>query len=776
MSQAIPTTRAVAPSIHRNSMLSMNSMVSNFDDLGLDDLQQYILQLESRPFAIMPPVAGGLPSLEAMNIPYYDANQYKYNPNTDQKKTKQVQAKRGPRYMLTFIYKNMGYRCLGRDNELSAVSSLASTIGPHGQSTVSLALPLQIQLPPTPTSPVTPQSLESNRKGLFSKLKQKVSVRQIAPSTPEASEHEDSSSLSSGRSNTSLPATQNTPASSIPHHQFNLDFLEEPSSRPASRAFSTEAKKKGSLMGMVSNKLNLNSTASPPSRRTSSIFSHAPAPSSKFAKKSHKYLANMGTIQLPGSSEKRDFELIIDPRFPHSYISMDAIRRETASIENSSNSRVLNEPFQVVATPVYNPESEYNRVTIEITLIPIPSEPVVAVEEEVIPDHDTVIEVEAEDEGEDEVQTLAKLPSDQSRHSRHSLTSKVSFPPLPALPSPTGLHSRSNSVTAPGSPITPTAGAFTMTSTGSFASQDTILNYKKAYLNSSVTYKEMMLNSCQPRSNSNLRESARASSSNNPNRMSNGFTISKPSPDQPHHGHHVSSSSFSSFSSASSFSTSSSSSFSAIYTNLPISRPPSPPPLYPDEITVTSPTKAVTAPLSMLLPVAPTVTKTSSSKAAQKKPAPLSAFQQAAAAPSGAVPLGSRSRIAPVAGPSFNVFSGQLVPTANAGRPQLTTAQKRHLEQQEQDRKERLEQEKLELQLQTEMFSKQWQDASLGLIEILDLKSHNCILGRDWIERLHGEAYREEPESDMQDDRIKNENNNGSAQSDEDLQARPDMI
>lgn len=773
MSQTIPAPRAGAPSINRNSMLSMTSAVSNFDELGLDDLQQYILQLESRPFAIMPPVvAGGLPSLDSMNIPFYDANQYKYNPTTDQKKTNKVQAKRGPRYMLTFLHKNMGYRWLTRDNELSAVSTLASTIGPHGQSTGSLALPLQIQLPPTPTSPVTPQSSQSNRKSVLSKLKQKVSIRQLAPSTPEASEHEDSSSLSSGRSNTSLSATQNTAvpssASSIPHHQFNLDFLEEPSSRPASRAFSTEAKRKRSLMGMVSNKLTLNPTASPPSRRASSIFSQNPATSSKFAKKSHKYLANMGTIQLPGSSEKRDFELIIDPKFPHSYISMDAIRRETASIDNNSNSRVLNEAFQVVATPVYNPESEYNRVTIEITLIPIPATPTVTVEAEVVPDHDAALEVE------DEVEKLAQLPSDQTRHSRNSFSSKLSFPPLPALPSPTGQHSRSNSITAPVSPIPSPAGAVTMTNASSFASQDMILNYKKAYLNSSVTYKEMMLNSCQPRSNTNLRESPRAMSSNSPNRMSNGFTPTKPSPDQPHHGHHVSSSSFSSFSSSSSFSTSSSFSLSAIYANLPISRPPSPPALYPDEITVTAPTKAATTPLSMLLPASPTVTKVSSSKASLKKPAPLSAFQQAAATPSGAVPLGRRSRISPpVTAPSFNVFSGQLVPTANAGRPQLTTAQKRLLEQ---ERNERLEQEKLELQLQNEMFSKQWKEASLGLIEILDLKSHNCILGRDWIERLHIEAYKEELELDMQEDHTENEDISGSARSGEDLQARFAMV
>lgn len=362
--------------------------------LDPDDLKRYIALLGERPYEFLPPVQeGGLPPLEAMNIPHYDPVQYNYNPNKTQRATKMAEARRGPKYMLTYLHRKMRYspprtaRARGSGGELrpafsnaSAISmgTAATTLGTLGASThtVTLSTPLT----PPPPLPKVPPGYASSVSGasqapktsstpsIFSKLKQRMVASRAPPSpvaSPQGSDHEaaavdtvDAAAVSPTSSHNidkkpGSSKNQVKPVSSLPTHHAYVPPHHDPHKKRTPSLFS------------VASSLRHHHLA--PSRTAGGT----PASPIQRIKKTHKYLANMGTIRLRGG-DKRPFEIIVDPRFPHSYLDMDALIRESASAteDHQRKFNLLAASFEIVATPVYNAESEYNRVCIDIELVP----------------------------------------------------------------------------------------------------------------------------------------------------------------------------------------------------------------------------------------------------------------------------------------------------------------------------------------------------------------------------------------------------------------------
>lgn len=111
-----------------------------------------------------------------------------------------------------------------------------------------------------------------------------------------------------------------------------------------------------------SNKLLISLSSS----SSSSTSSHPRVPRQLVFKKSHPYLENIGTLQLHKSGPRIPFTVLVDPRFPQSYIDMEAIVRESSNVRDFD---LLARAFKVVATPRYTPESPNNRVVIDVELI-----------------------------------------------------------------------------------------------------------------------------------------------------------------------------------------------------------------------------------------------------------------------------------------------------------------------------------------------------------------------------------------------------------------------
>jgi hypothetical protein len=111
-----------------------------------------------------------------------------------------------------------------------------------------------------------------------------------------------------------------------------------------------------------SNKLLISLSSS--SSSTSSH--HQGLPRQLVLKKSHPYLQNIGTLRLHKTGPRIPFTVLVDPRFPHSYIDMEAIVRESSNVRDFD---LLARAFKVVATPRYSPEDPHNRVVIDVELI-----------------------------------------------------------------------------------------------------------------------------------------------------------------------------------------------------------------------------------------------------------------------------------------------------------------------------------------------------------------------------------------------------------------------
>lgn len=91
--------------------------------------------------------------------------------------------------------------------------------------------------------------------------------------------------------------------------------------------------------------------------------------SSTVIKSDGKYLLNMGTIRVRGYKKQKDFKIIVDPNFPFSYIDIDTIIGQTAAVKAISGA-YFSSSFKVVATPEFDPESQHNRVSIDVEIIP----------------------------------------------------------------------------------------------------------------------------------------------------------------------------------------------------------------------------------------------------------------------------------------------------------------------------------------------------------------------------------------------------------------------
>lgn len=364
-----PDTFSIYSRISNVSTHSVNSE----DDPDLDDLKYYLEQLPDRPSEYLPPVAGGLPPLEALNIPYYDPLQVKFNPTTTQQDALRVEAKRGPRYMLMYLMRKLRYRPpnLARQNHLKPHSSAKTmaTVASDGSDgsigtikstmtngTVSAPnrMPASPPLPPLPAN----EKPASPRFKFVSRLMHKKSASKVPPSplaSPPVSDqellvHASDSDASLNGTHPVKPLSLSDPESP----QSQSPTISKKSSIPGAKSYVPPApsvkKKAPSILNVVMSRMS------------------KPSPIRQI-KRSHKYLANMGTIRLQGC-EKRPFELIIDPRFPKSYIDIDALIRETTQ-GGKDKFNLLSAQFQIIATPVYNAESTHNRVCVDLEVRPL---------------------------------------------------------------------------------------------------------------------------------------------------------------------------------------------------------------------------------------------------------------------------------------------------------------------------------------------------------------------------------------------------------------------
>lgn len=653
---------SVGPSVAASSQLD-EANVYAIGNLTHEDLRIYTSHLSSRPYAIIPPVGKtGLPSLDEMNIPHYDPSQLKFSPNADQRRDMRVQARRGPRYMLTFLNKKLGFEAsqdgqpaIRRDSlSLSITSSVVSSRPPpangsshgsHGARGASLTIPAahvnemyarqsqsaqHLQLPLTPTSPQ--QQSAARASIIFSKLKKKVSLGTASPTaattaarkppSPMPSEEEaDLSSMSSRTSSLNLNA-----------HPSNTTHITVPASASQPQSPTTivsaftrsKPKKAPSILSFIS------STRSTSNGIPHTISLHDAVPQG--IKKSHKYMANMGKMRFEGSDTATDFELIIDPKFPRSVIDVRAILREA-----KDHTALLANQFQVIATPVYNPESQYNRVSVEITIIPIHS-------------------------GDDTATVTAPPPLSRDQTS-HSLASTArtkrrgsSPPPVPA-PQIRSLDS------------------------------DPILNYRKKYLNASVTYREMMINSCNPRETPSGTTTAMSTSPSAP--RSERMPMKDPND------------------------------LASIF----VTAPPSPS----DQPTLVSQSTTATK-------------KPKSSWLAEARAAAITGYtsQNAAAAASFNMFGHGASYSSNNHGASGNSPADVMkpLPTPYEVEQQLAAQRAAHAE------RERAQ------EAVNNRFAAQWAAASKDVIVVGTLPQYSCVLGRDWLEMLQREAFQDDDEEE----------------------------
>lgn len=676
-------TRALSPTpasplSNRNSVFSIASAVSSDDGtspvVGLltqDDLRTYLNHLPQRtPTKIPPVVAGGLPSLEAMKIPHYDPVRLKFNPNADQKRTIRVQARRGPRYMLSFLSKKMGYKLPPRgggggaaeDPEAwSAVittdSRLESVWSVVGASTSSLESP-----PPygrkLPLAPTPPQ--QQVREGVVSKLKKKVSfggsismsgLRKLP--TPEHSE-EELSSMSSGASSFIAPVNANAPITPILETGPPGDTAAPPQIVSAfTKTKNTKRRKTPSILGFVSAS---HASTTPAGAHTINLPCNG-GRSGTGIRRSHKYLANMGVLQFPGSITKHDFEVIVDPKFPRSIIDISALVREAGHERGKDYSALLSNPFHVIATPVYDPECEFNRVSIQFMLVPADHQSSAASPKTAVP-----------------APALAPAPRVRSVHLH------TAYPAPPAIKE---------------------------------LDTDPLVSYRKSYLNASVTYKEMMMNSCAPTpGTAKPHIPAAPRSMRQPLDWSAAAAAVPPLP------------------------------------TIPLPSPPSP-----TETLTPGPRKAAVPKPPPVPPkaVAPPPAVPSHFSGRRKKPQTSSRIAQAKAA----AITGYTPQNAGIAS-TFTVFGFAHSSSSSSSKPAARAvpapAPAPPLPATPDEVERQLEAER-EQELQNNLFAKQWQDASRDVVVVSHLGPINCVLGRDWLEMLHREAYQED-EDPLDDDNL----------------------
>lgn len=792
MDQTIVTShRSQQSMLNRNSIASFASSTGS-DQLALspDEVQQFIDQIKTRSFATIPPVGRrGLPPLEVMNIPHYDSVQWNVSPSADQRLTQRVQARRGPRYMLSFINKKLGYHLPelsekdGDDRNLQRVWTMASAMTTASSFSNLNSLrteitPTTLQVRPqqlTPTSPELSRSTQQQvRDGVFAKLKKKVSfVGSRKPPSPAISEHEEESSFSSTGSSLDLTTTTHcTTSTSIatssttgstagenlrvadsqsvdaappkPSTAAHLLRTPPPSNSTPISAFSIHNPgKKGNRKSTTASVLNLVSgTSRSPSlslhevpRTSNSSLSNTAAAGAKSKrksefirrfKKSHKYLANMGSLQIPGTTEKRQFELIIDPRFPRSYIDMGALLRElthntgNTAKDDSAISKILTQPFHIVATPVYDPVSVYNRVVIECKLIPMqvmsPASPITPFE------------------------TLSK---------RNSFTpsAKSSLSPPPSVISTVSSPATATTAATSANPCPPSTLVV-----------DPFVNFNKTYLNASVTYREMMINSCQPRdavrNDSPIVVSAPISERRVQQHQSD---ISKPSLERvPFLESHSSTSTARPLRPINDpRSSTRSASASASAPPVPpkdISKKPERNSRYAEftlpQINSEKHQQLTSAPSR---PTPKTASLFEDQKNANKKASKRAELRAAAV-------TGYTASNATAAG-NFSIFSHtpssqkQTNNNNNHNAVISTVSPPSSVDSSEIERtRQKLELDQENQRIQNDLFTAQWEATSLGVISLTDISPYNCILGSDWLDLLYEEAYREEDEIDEEND------------------------
>lgn len=162
--------------------------------------------------------------------------------------------------------------------------------------------------------------------------------------------------------NTAAP-TLHTRISSNPLSKFYKKVFNQATSHGAGASSSEGDHKISPSPSARSDKLLISLSSS-----SSSTSSHQGTPHHHVFRKSNPYLENFGTLQLRQSGTRIPFTVIIDPRFPHSFIDMDAIVRESSKFHDFD---LLARAFKVVATPRYSPENPQNRVVIDIELIKV---------------------------------------------------------------------------------------------------------------------------------------------------------------------------------------------------------------------------------------------------------------------------------------------------------------------------------------------------------------------------------------------------------------------
>lgn len=391
------------------------------------DLKQYLDLLGDRTSLTIPPVQkNGLPPLEIMNIPNYDGEQLKSSPTEQQQKVLRLDALRGPKYLISYAENRLNFRLPKKHDGVlhhkSASRRRARSFASSSASTVN-STDTSIESPPARNSsnsnsnhsnnkhnnsnehvpPLPPLPTKMHSSNVFHRLRNKVSSMRSTsatevPPSPVVSDHEHEPLRHPMSPPPQMPIVHHRGSFSGPPSNYGslspTSTFSSAGSVGTGQAPLIQSSRQGrhSMSRSSSSQQQMNVPPVPSSERLAPTTTHNSTKSKARIsrlkkvgkskkddsdhdplsivpkiKKSHKYLANVGTLRIRGSRKVR-FDVVVDPRFPFSFIDMDAVMTETA---RAGHRDLLGMAFHVLATPVYRPESRDNRVVIDIELIPI---------------------------------------------------------------------------------------------------------------------------------------------------------------------------------------------------------------------------------------------------------------------------------------------------------------------------------------------------------------------------------------------------------------------
>lgn len=383
-------------------------------NISPEELATYFATLADRKPLTIPPVQkNGLPSLESMNIPHYNAEQVKTAPTEQQQKVLRSETLRGPKYLISFAVNKLNYQTqkltpAEKQQARSIASSTASTISSAQVSLHTTTGKQQQKLAderavPSPSKPAQSKSVFFRLGKKMNALRNNSSSGTASPTTPPSPAVSEEPILSpppsihqrgNGNGNGNGIASPSGPSSHYGSLSPISTFSSATSAHTGTGSGNTPLlqspvkRNPRSIAGSVTSGPALHrpsfdqlaptaTTATTKQKKRDLLKKREASAASAKIKKSHKYLTNVGTLQIQDCDADNnadatlpttDFPVIIDPRFEYSFIDIDAVMAEAS---RAGRRDLLAAPFHVIATPVFRPESRHNRVVVDVKLVPI---------------------------------------------------------------------------------------------------------------------------------------------------------------------------------------------------------------------------------------------------------------------------------------------------------------------------------------------------------------------------------------------------------------------